>query len=244
MIDDRYYEIEFKARRRDTFHCPITLSLVEGEWVMVEADRGEDVGRVVRQLPLRWVDKHPDEVQAILRKAFDGEVNQVMEKAISEREAMVVCKLKVKQRSLPMKILDAEYQFDLHKLTFYFTADNRIDFRELVRDLASVYKTRIELRQIGPRDEMKRLGGVGQCGRALCCSTFLRGFKPIPSHIVKGQYMGDLPSHLTGVCGRLKCCVRYEPDGEGEDYTFTEGGCGEECTCGRVATRREEVFVV
>jgi cell fate regulator YaaT (PSP1 superfamily) len=128
-------------------------------------------------------------------------------------------------------------------LTFYFTADNRIDFRELVRDLASIYKTRIDLRQIGVRDETKRLGGFGVCGRALCCSSFLRDFKPISSQMIKEQHSGVLPSHLTGVCGRLKCCVRYEQDEYGERYTFKDGGCGE-CTCDKREIRVEDILVI
>lgn len=233
MEDAKYYEIEFKAGRRDCFHSSLELPLQEGEHVIVEADRGEDLGRAVRLLPAEWLSRPPEELKPIVRRANNDELDQMLRKFENEREALVTCRLKAKLHCLPMKILDAEYQFDRHKLSFYFTADTRIDFRELVRDLAALFKTRIELRQIGVRDEAKRLGGVGSCGRSLCCASFLRDFKPILSQMVKEQHMGALPSHLTGACGRLKCCVRYEPEGDGGDAHSRYHAHAAEIPCAR-----------
>ncbi len=205
-------EIEFKGGKKAFFANPQEFPFVVGDLVVVQAEKGEDLGRVVNMGSL--VDKRAgdQEFLQIIRRPSRNDLKQMEENISLEREAFIDCRKRIEEHGLEMKLVDVEYQFDRNKIIFYFTADNRVDFRALVRDLASRYKTRIELRQIGVRDEAKRIGGVGVCGRCLCCTTFLREFEPVVTQFAKDQNLALSPTKLSGVCGRLMCCLRYERD--------------------------------
>lgn len=187
------------------------VTLSTGDFAIVETEKGEDIAVVV--IPDREIEV-PDEqaMKVVLRKATDEDIKAALENRKDEPEAFKVCKEFVKQHGLPMKLLKAEYTLDRKKLTFYFTADGRIDFRMLVKDLARVFKTRIEMRQVGIRDATKILGGFGLCGRDFCCATFLRHFDNISIKMAKDQNLLLNPSKISGVCGRLMCCLMYEKD--------------------------------
>jgi cell fate regulator YaaT (PSP1 superfamily) len=164
----------------------------------------------------------------VVRLATREDITARLKQQRREQEASRVAMLKIRERGLPMKLSRVEAQFDGSRLTFYFTADTRVDFRELVRDLASEFHVRIEMRQIGVRDEAKALGGYGTCGRPLCCTTFLTSFEPVSIKMAKQQDLSLNPSKLSGLCGRLKCCLRYElPNASGQ----THAGCGHEGSC-------------
>jgi cell fate regulator YaaT (PSP1 superfamily) len=178
--------------------------------VVVQAEKGEDLGSVVNMGSL--VDKRAGEGEflQIIRKPSREDIEKLEENQQLERDAFHDCRRRIEEHGLEMKLVDVEYQFDRNKITFYFTSDNRVDFRALVRDLAGRYRTRIELRQIGVRDEAKRIGGVGVCGKRLCCTTFLREFEPVVTQYAKEQNLALNPTKLSGACGRLMCCLRYE----------------------------------
>jgi cell fate regulator YaaT (PSP1 superfamily) len=203
------FEIEFKGSRRDYFSCPENIALKPLEHVIVQADRGEHIGRFLRSGPSC---RYPQakEIKNILRKASYTDLEIMMDNGRKEDESFGVCMRKIASHNLKMKLVDVEYQFDGNKICFYFTADKRIDFRMLVKDLAAEYRTRIELRQIGVRDEARRLGGIGVCGRMLCCKTFLCQFEPITSQMARDQNLSLSPSKISGLCGRLMCCLAYE----------------------------------
>jgi len=205
-------EIEFKGGRKEFYANPEEFPFITGDLVIVEVEKGEDLGSVVSMGSL--VDKRVgnQELRKIVRKPGPKDMSQFEENLDLEQNAFVDCRKRIDEHGLPMKLVDVEYQFDRKKITFYFTADNRVDFRALVRDLASTFKARIELRQIGVRDEAKRIGGIGVCGRALCCSTFLRSFEPVVTQCAKDQNLALNPTKLSGACGRLMCCLRYERD--------------------------------
>jgi len=207
-----YVEVEFKGRKRETFRNPLEFPFKEGDMVVVEVEKGEHMGRIVF-VGLRHRITKPEEIHFnVLRKARleDWEIyNKLKEE---EEAAEKICLEKIGKHNLPMKIVDTEYQFDHRKLTFYFTADGRVDFRELVKDLAAQFRVRIDLRQIGARDETKRLSGYGVCGLKLCCTTFINCFHPITTQMAKVQNLSLNPQKLSGCCSRLKCCLRYELD--------------------------------
>jgi len=203
------YEVEFKGGRREYFLCHDSLSAEASEFVIVQADRGEHIGRVHRKGP-QSLFPQAKEVKSILRHATYTDMQIMMDNKHKEQEAFEVCKKKIENHGLKMKLVDVEYQFDANKICFFFTADKRIDFRALVKDLAAEYRTRIELRQIGVRDEARRLGGMGVCGRSLCCKTFLTQFEPITSQMARDQNLSLSPSKISGLCGRLMCCLAYE----------------------------------
>ena len=203
------YEVEFKGGRHDYFLCPETIEVKVGNNVIVQADRGEHIGRVHRKGP-QFLFPHAKEVKSILRLATYTDIQIMMDNKEKEQEGFKVCQEKIAHHELKMKLVDVEYQFDGNKICFYFTADKRIDFRALVKDLAAEYRTRIELRQIGVRDEARRLGGIGGCGRSLCCKTFLNQFEPITSQMARDQNLSLSPSKISGLCGRLMCCLAYE----------------------------------
>ncbi len=213
------FEIEFKGGRKAFYDNPQEFPVVVGDWVVVESDKGEDLGLVVNMGPL--VDKRAGEVSipSILRKPNKNDLARKEENAALETEAFKDCQKRIEEHGLDMKLVDVEYQFDRNKITFYFTSENRVDFRALVRDLASRYRTRIELRQIGVRDEAKRIGGLGVCGRRLCCTTFLREFEPVVTQYAKEQNLPLNPTKLSGCCGRLMCCLRYEREFYSEAMT-------------------------
>jgi len=205
----KVYEVEFKGGRRDYFLSPDHIPVKPLDFLIVQADRGEHIGRFIR-----YVDKSmfPDakDMKSILRRATYTDIQIMMDNRRMEEEAFIVCRQKIETHGLKMKLVDVEYQFDANKICFYFTADKRIDFRSLVKDLAAEYRTRIELRQIGVRDEARRLGGLGVCGRPLCCKTFLNQFAPITSQMARDQNLSLSPSKISGLCGRLMCCLAYE----------------------------------
>ena len=203
-------EVEFKGERKVFYSNPQEFPFGVGDLVVVQAEKGEDLGRIINMGSL--LDKRAGDQKClqILRKPSREDLNQMVENQQLERDAFSDCRKRIEEHGLEMKLVDVEYQFDRNKITFYFTSDSRVDFRTLVRDLASRYKTRIELRQIGVRDEAKRLGGVGVCGRRLCCTTFLREFEPVVTQYAKDQNLALNPTKLSGCCGRLMCCLRYE----------------------------------
>jgi len=205
------YEIEFKGGRHEYFLCPDTIKVKSFAYVIVQADRGEHIGRFHRMGP-RSMFPQAKEVKSILRLATYTDIQIMVDNKRKEKEAFEVCQQKILNHGLKMKLVDVEYQFDGNKICFYFTADKRIDFRALVKDLAAEYRTRIELRQIGVRDEARRLGGIGVCGRPLCCKTFLNQFEPITSQMARDQNLSLSPSKISGLCGRLMCCLAFEED--------------------------------
>ena len=207
--DVKVYEIEFKGGRKDYFLCPDHISVKPMDYVIVQADRGEHIGRFDRYISKEHFPS-TKEMKSVLRRATYTDIQIMMDNKRKEEEAFKVCKKKIDNHGLKMKLVDVEYQFDANKICFFFTADKRIDFRALVKDLASEYKTRIELRQIGVRDEARRLGGLGVCGRSLCCKTFLNHFSPITSQMARDQNLSLSPSKISGLCGRLMCCLAFE----------------------------------
>ncbi len=209
LSEQTIHEVEFKGSRRDYFFCPDNIAPKPSDFLIVQADRGEHIGRYVRSGP-RSQFPQIKELKTILRFASYTDVEILMDNRTKEDEAFAVCLRKIDAHELKMKLVDVEYQFDGNKICFYFTADKRIDFRALVKDLAAEYRTRIELRQIGVRDEARRLGGLGVCGRALCCKTFLGQFEPITSQMARDQNLSLSPSKISGLCGRLMCCLAFE----------------------------------
>ena len=191
------------------------LTITEGDHVIVETTRGMECGKVViapREVPDESV---PPNLRIVHRIADASDLARIDENRAREREARSVCEEKIRELGLKMKLVDVELTFDLSKMLFYFTADGRVDFRQLVRELAGVFRTRIELRQIGVRDEAKMMGGMGCCGRPLCCSTFLGDFVPVSIRMAKEQNLSLNPTKISGICGRLMCCLKYESDGYG-----------------------------
>lgn len=209
-------EVEFKGRRKGIYSNPQEFPLRLNEYVIVRADRGENMGRVslldVERDSELLNDKNPEEFEPVLRRACKDDFRKQKENEALEKQSRSVFIDFIHKHELVMKLVDAEYQLDHRKLTFYFTADGRVDFRMLVKDLAHHFKTRIDLRQIGARDEAKRLGGIGICGRVLCCATWIREFQPVTTNMVKEQNLLLNPQKNTGLCGRLRCCLRYEVD--------------------------------
>jgi len=203
-------EVIFKRNRRGIYRGARELAVAHGTYVIVQADKGEDLGRVGQTGPVLRARRKGKQRKQVLRVASERELSRWRQLRPREDEAFRDFQCRVARRMMPMKPVDAEYQLDAKKICFYFTADHRVDFRELVRELAGVYRTRIELRQIGVRDEAKRVGGIGACGRELCCSTFLGEFAPITSQMARDQNLSLNPSKLSGICGRLKCCLRFE----------------------------------
>jgi cell fate regulator YaaT (PSP1 superfamily) len=204
--------VRFKKAGKIYYFDPGELAIQKDDFVIVETVRGVEFGKVVvakKQvgendvvLPLKKVVRIADQKDRII----------VDENKAAAKEAYEVCGQKVNEHQLDMKLVDVEYTFDRNKVIFYFTADGRVDFRELVKDLAAIFRTRIELRQIGVRDEAKMLGGVGPCGRMLCCSTFLGDFDPVSIKMAKDQNLSLNPTKISGLCGRLMCCLKYEND--------------------------------
>ena len=204
--------VRFRTAGKIYYFDPCDFSLKKGDMVIVETARGIECGEVV-------VSNHEvnDEevvvpLKNVIRKADEDDIKHVEENKNKEVEAFGICLEKIKKHGLEMKLIDVEYTFDNNKVLFYFTADGRVDFRELVKDLASVFRTRIELRQIGVRDEAKMMGAIGACGRPLCCSTYLAEFHPVSIKMAKEQSLSLNPTKISGTCGRLMCCLKYEQD--------------------------------
>ena len=208
----RVIGVRFRKAGKIYFFDPMDLEIENGEAVIVETARGIEYGRVV--LGVKEVDdeKVVQPLKPVLRVATEADEKQAEMDRQKEKDAFQICLEKIAKHKLEMKLIDAEYTFDNNKVLFYFTADGRIDFRELVKDLAAVFKTRIELRQIGVRDEAKILGGIGICGRELCCHTFLSEFAPVSIKMAKEQNLSLNPIKISGVCGRLMCCLKNEEE--------------------------------
>jgi cell fate regulator YaaT (PSP1 superfamily) len=205
------YEVDFKASRREHYENTYSLELHVDDWVIVQAERGEDMGRIHRIIEVESSGgPRPPKLKGILRQAIYDDHEKLAKNREMEAESFDQCKQMIRQHGLDMKLVDVEYQYDCNKMTFYFTADERVDFRGLVKDLAAVYRTRIELRQIGVRDEARRLGGFGICGLMQCCNTFIREFEPISTQLAREQNLSLNPAKISGNCGRLLCCLLYE----------------------------------
>ncbi len=204
--------VRFRKAGKIYYFDPGQLELKAGQKVVVETSRGLELGDVVLESKKVDDDEIVPPLRLVRRIATESDKNQISENKRKEEEAYKVCQEKIKKYGLTMKLVDVEYTFDHNKIIFYFTAENRVDFRELVRDLAAVFRTRIELRQIGVRDEAKIVGGMGPCGRGLCCATFLGSFGPVSIRMAKEQNLSLNPTKISGICGRLMCCLRYEAD--------------------------------
>ncbi len=181
-----------------------------GDYVILEAERGQDYGQVVSENEIILEADAKKPIKRIIRLATQEDIRRISENKKRIKSAFQTCQKKIQERKLDMKLIDAEYSFDRSKLIFYFTSEGRIDFRELVKDLAHIFKVRIELRQIGVRDEARMLGGFGHCGRPLCCASFLKNFEPVTIKMAKEQNLPLNPSKISGCCGRLMCCLGYE----------------------------------
>jgi cell fate regulator YaaT (PSP1 superfamily) len=218
--------VRFKRAGKIYYFSSGDLALDVNDKVIVETARGVEFGELV--IPPRQVTE--EEVvlplKPVIRRASAEDERLVDENKTREKEAFQVCLKKITDHQLPMKLVDVEYTFDGNKIIFSFTAEGRVDFRELVKDLASVFRTRIELRQIGVRDEAKMLGGVGSCGRILCCSSFLGDFEPVSIRMAKDQKLSLNPTKISGICGRLMCCLKYENSAYDEE---NREHCRENC---------------
>lgn len=204
--------VRFRNAGKIYYFDPAKLEIEAGDHVIVETARGVEMGNVILAPKEVEDDKVVSPLKAVIRVATEEDEKTVEKNRAKEKEAFQICMQKIEKHKLEMKLVDAEYTFDNNKLLFYFTADGRIDFRELVKDLAAVFRTRIELRQIGVRDETKILGGVGICGRGLCCHTYLSEFAPVSIKMAKEQNLSLNPTKISGVCGRLMCCLKNEQD--------------------------------
>lgn len=204
--------VRFRTAGKIYYFDPEDVKYEAGDHVIVETARGIEYGEVIysnRELDDKEV-VYP--LKKVMRMATKEDADKVQENKVKEKEAFFICKHKIIKHNLNMKLIDVEYTFDNNKILFYFTSDERVDFRELVKDLAAVFRTRIELRQIGVRDETKMQGGIGICGRNLCCNKFLSDFQPVSIKMAKDQSLSLNPIKISGICGRLMCCLKYEED--------------------------------
>jgi len=204
--------VRFRTAGKIYYFDPVKFHIKKGAHVIVETARGVEYGTVVGDMKEVPDDKVVQPLKPVLRIATTRDDEQEETNKAKEKEAFKICLEKIQKHKLEMKLIDAEYTFDNNKVLFYFTADGRIDFRELVKDLAAVFKTRIELRQIGVRDETKIRGGIGICGRPLCCHTHLSEFVPVSIKMAKEQNLSLNPTKISGVCGRLMCCLKHEEE--------------------------------
>lgn len=204
--------VKFKSVGKVYYFSPNGLELALGDKVIVETARGIECGEVSLELKEISDDEINSPLKSVIRKATEEDLKTIRQYEEKEKDAFKICEEKIAKHELKMNLIDVECTFDNNKLLFYFTADNRVDFRELVKDLASVFRTRIELRQIGVRDEAKLLGGLGICGRPFCCKTFLGDFQPVSIKMAKEQSLSLNPTKISGTCGRLMCCLKYEQD--------------------------------
>ena len=215
--------VKFKEGGRNYYFDPSDLTLAVGDKVIVESAGGLSFGTVSeaeRMVPDEAVKK---ELKKVVRKATEKDTEQLKENRIKEEKAFEICEKKIGEHNLEMKLVSVEYSFDGSKITFFFTADGRVDFRELVKDLVSHFHTRIELHQIGVRDEARMLGGLGICGRPYCCKQFLNDFEPVSIKMAKEQGLSLNPTKISGSCGRLMCCLKYEQDAYDELIKITPG---------------------
>lgn len=229
--------VRFRKAGKIYYFDPKKLPIKKGDHVIVETARGVEYGSVVAEPKEIPDDQVVQPLKPVMRIATQEDDAKVVRNRAREKDARAICSEKIRKHNLDMKLIDVEYTFDNNKVLFYFTADGRIDFRELVKDLAAVFKTRIELRQIGVRDETKIRGGIGICGRPLCCHTFLSEFAPVSIKMAKEQNLSLNPAKISGVCGRLMCCLKNEEEtyeylnsrlpGTGDRVTTDDGLQGE-----------------
>ncbi len=204
--------VRFKDVGKIYYFAPSGMKIKKGDHVIVETARGMECGLVMIGNSIVGDDKVVLPLKPVVRMATEKDLAVVEQNRKKQRDAFKICQEKIAKHQLEMKLVDVEYTFDGNKILFYFTADGRVDFRELVKDLASVFRTRIELRQIGVRDESKMIGGLGICGRPFCCSTFLDEFQPVSIKMAKEQGLSLNPVKISGTCGRLMCCLKHEQD--------------------------------
>ena len=244
--------VRFRTAGKVYFFDPLQLEIKRGDHVIVETARGIEFGTVVAGVHEVEDDKVIQPLKPVMRIAGERDIEQEAANKEKEKEAFKICKEKILKHGLEMKLIDAEYTFDNNKVLFYFTADGRVDFRELVKDLAGVFKTRIELRQIGVRDETKILGGIGICGRVLCCHSHLSEFIPVSIKMAKEQNLSLNPGKISGVCGRLMCCLKHEEETYEElnrrlpnagDYVTTDDGLKGEVSSVNVLRQLVKVLV-
>ena len=244
--------VRFRKAGKIYFFSPGKLEIKRGDQVIVETARGVEFGNVVSGPKEVADDEIAQPLKAVIRVATDEDHKTEEKNRKKEKEAFDICLEKIHKHGLEMKLIDAEYTFDNNKVLFYFTADGRIDFRELVKDLAAVFRTRIELRQIGVRDETKIRGGIGVCGRELCCHTYLSEFAPVSIKMAKEQNLSLNPSKISGVCGRLMCCLTNEEETYEElnshlpsigDYVTTPEGLKGEVSSLSVLRQQVKVIV-
>ena len=202
--------VRFKKAGKIYYFDPNGLKIKKGDYVVVETARGIEFGECVIGIKEILENDIVSPLKSVIRVADSNDIDKHKINKVKEKEALEICLKKIEEHKLDMKLIDVEYTFDNNKVIFYFTADGRVDFRELVKDLATIFKTRIELRQIGVRDEAKMLGGLGPCGRSLCCSTFLGDFASVSIKMAKEQNLSLNPTKISGICGRLMCCLNYE----------------------------------
>ena len=243
--------VKFRKPGKVYYFDPTGFTVQKGDHVIVETARGVEYGTVVLGPKEVTDDQVVQPLKPLMRVATEEDAAVCASNEEKEKEAFQICLEKIKKHGLEMKLIDSEYTFDRNKLLFYFTADGRIDFRELVKDLAAIFKTRIELRQIGVRDETKILGGVGICGRPLCCHSYLSEFIPVSIKMAKEQNLSLNPTKISGVCGRLMCCLKYEEETYEDlnshlpsvgDYVTTDDGLKGEVHS--VSVLRQQVKVV
>ncbi|MDO4778046.1 MAG: stage 0 sporulation family protein [Tissierellia bacterium] len=230
--------VRFKPTTKIYYFSPQNMELKIGDDVIVETIRGVEYGSIV--IENRYIDeeKLSSQLKPIIRVADELDKKIHLENKDRAKDAIDICKIKIKDHNLEMKLVDCEYTFDGQKLVFYFMADGRIDFRELVKDLAQIFRTRIELRQVGVRDQAKLMNGLGQCGQKTCCSRYLAEFQPVSIKMAKDQGLSLNPNKISGVCGRLMCCLKHEEEVYeahskeipqiGSKYCTSEG-CGTVC---------------
>lgn len=243
--------VRFRTAGKIYFFSPGKLEIKTGDKVIVETARGVEFGSVVTGSKEVEDDKITQPLKSVIRLATEDDKKKEEKNKEKEKEAFKICLDKIHKHGLEMKLIDAEYTFDNNKVLFYFTADGRIDFRQLVKDLAAIFKTRIELRQIGVRDETKILGGIGICGRCLCCHTYLSEFAPVSIKMAKEQNLSLNQTKISGVCGRLMCCLKNEQEtyeelnkklpGLGDTVTTPDGLTG---TVHSVNVLRQRVKVI
>lgn len=244
--------VRFRTAGKVYFFSPLDFDIKKSDHVIVETARGVEYGSVVGGIREVEDDKVVQPLKPVIRIATEKDDEQQQKNVEKEKEALKICLEKIRNHNLDMKLIDAEYTFDNNKLLFYFTSDGRVDFRELVKDLAGVFRTRIELRQIGVRDETKILGGIGICGRPLCCHTHLPEFAPVSIKMAKEQGLSLNPTKISGVCGRLMCCLKNEEETYEDlnrrlpntgDYVTTPDGMKGEVHSVNVLRQRVKVIV-
>jgi len=243
--------VRFRNAGKIYYFSPGNMEIEYGDQVIVETARGIEFGHVVLGGREISDEKVVQPLKPVIRMASDEDKEKEAENRAKEKDAFKICQEKIYKHNLEMKLIDVEYTFDNNKILFYFTADGRIDFRELVKDLASIFKTRIELRQVGVRDETKIVGGIGVCGRALCCHSYLSEFIPVSIKMAKEQNLSLNPTKISGVCGRLMCCLKYEEEtyeylnsklpGIGDYVTTDDGFRGEVIS---VSVLRQQVKII